>query len=61
MRKYDNLRHELSLLLMLQVLLGGYGDDDPTDEWAGMWPLKTRDKKATLGRLIPSVASIENG
>ena len=35
MRKYDNLRHELSLLLMLQVLLGGCGDDDPTDEWVG--------------------------
>ena len=40
MRKYDNLRHELSLLLMLQVLLGGCGDDDPTDEWVGTWTLE---------------------
>jgi len=38
MMKYDNLRHELSLLLMLQVLLVGCAtDDDPTDEWVGTW------------------------
>ena len=35
----------LILLLMLQVLLGVCGDDDPTDEWVGMWTLKTRNKK----------------
>jgi len=33
------------VLLMLQILLGGCGDDDPTDEWVGMWTLKTRNKK----------------
>ena len=31
----------LILLLILQVLLGGCGDDDPTDEWVGTWTLET--------------------
>ena len=42
MKKFDVV---LILLLMLQVLLGVCGDDDPTDEWVGMWTLKTRNKK----------------
>ena len=30
----------LILLLMLQVLLGGCGDDDHTDKWVGRWTLE---------------------
>ena len=33
----------LILLLVLQVLLGGCGDDDPTDEWIGTWALEMWD------------------
>ena len=37
MKKFDVV---LILLLMLQVLLGGCGDGDHTDEWVGRWTVE---------------------
>ena len=40
MKKFDVV---LILLLVLQVLLGGCGDGDHTDEWVGTWTLKMQN------------------
>ena len=41
----------LILLLMLQVLLGGCGDGDHTDEWVGRWTVEMLDGENLEGYL----------
>ena len=31
------------LVLVLLILLDGCGDDDPTDEWVGMWTAENKE------------------
>jgi len=48
MKKFDTV---LILLLMLQVLLGGCGDGDHTDEWVGRWTVEMLDGENLEGYL----------